>query len=143
MRLKILLPFFLSAWLLTGCRTSYYTAEQLAKVERGMTMQEIQAIFGKPNYRGFDEHSETWTYLKATLIGWAVVRIEFKDNRVTAMQNYLEPTYSNNQPNQPAPSDGGRRNDGKSRILIGSDGKHYIKMGNILVTPEGKHIILH
>ena len=159
MKKKSFVLLLLCAALLTGCGiySSYgFNYKQLAGIERGMTFKEVCAILGDPAFRDINAEDEAWTFRAHSVAGWSVVKVWFKEGKVTEMKSYLEDTY----PVQPSKSSDsksvkpftsgtkvGVSSDGKhyvdtGSVVVTSDGKHYIKTGSVVVTPEGKHIVI-
>lgn len=159
MKKKWFALLLLCAALLTSCGiySSYgFDYRQLAGIERGMTFKEVCAILGDPAFRDINAEDEAWTFRAYSRAGWAVVKVWFKEGKVTLMKSYLEDTCpvqplkdSDSEPAKPITSGTkvGVSSDGKhyvdtGSVVVTSDGKHYIKMGSVVVTPEGKHIII-
>lgn len=94
MKSRNLLTAFLVCLILTLFSTGT-EAKDKETVQRGMTMQEVTAILGKPENTSFDQHGEQWEYYKN---GWPLkwdrrIVVNFgSDGRVTAYHStYLRP----------------------------------------------------
>lgn len=148
MKAKSIILLLLFAVSATGCGIydiSYgFGYEQLARIERGMNLKEVCDILGEPILRDLNDGGEIWGFRAHGTAGWTIVRVWFKDGKVTEMKSYLEDTY-------PATysKEGNGLNVKKntsdtnigSKIVFGSDGKLYIDMGSIVVAPDGKQYI--
>lgn len=78
--------------LLGSCVTSRagFSNEQLLGIHKGMTLEQVTEILGKPTHRSFDDEGEEWEFRALGFSGWSVVRVLFVDSRVTKMKSYLE-----------------------------------------------------
>lgn len=118
---------------------------QLSSLEPGMTFEEVTAVLGEPSFRDFNTEGETLTFRALGAPGWSVVKVKFKEGKVTEMKSYLEETYPEPSSRAVNSMDGKKDSSDEkssSKVIVTSDGKHYIKMGSVIVTPEGKHIII-
>lgn len=138
----------LLAILLSSCGTyNHYGFDykQLSGVEQGMTLEEVSATLGKPVLRDFNNEGEVLTFQALGDYGWTVVKVWFKEGKVTEMKSYLE-NVSRELPSRKIDSmDEKKDSSGKesdTKVIVTSDGKHYVKMGSVVITPEGKHIII-
>lgn len=140
----------LLAVLLSSCGiySSYgFNYQQLSSINRGMTLDEVCAVLGEPVLRDLNNEGEAWTFRAWSPNGYSVVKVWFKEGKVTEMESYLEDTSQAKTTNQTTNTDdkkeSSEKKDSGSKVIVTSDGKHYIKSGNIVITPEGKHIVIH
>ena len=67
------------------------------------------------------------------------------DNKVVEMESYLD-RYDNcrdgNKTSKEKKEDKSSEKETSSKVRVSTDGKHFVQMGSILVTPEGKHEII-
>lgn len=143
----VLLLLFTVSVTSCGIYGSYgFDYAQLSKIEQGMTLKDVTAILGKPVFRDFDKEGEACTFRAFGMHGWSVVKIWFKEGKVTEMKSYLEETNSSSDKKNCFDGQNNsfdKKEDNSSKIYVSPEGKHYIKTGNVVVTPEGKHIIVH
>lgn len=119
--------------------------KQLSSVERGMTLEEVSATLGKPVFRDFNDEGEVLTFRALGASGWSVVKVWFKEGKVTEMKSYLEeycPERSSREVDSMDEKKESSDKESDSKVIVTSDGKHYVKTGSVVVTPEGKHIII-
>lgn len=140
----------LLAVLLSSCSiySNYgFNYQQLGSINRGMTFEEVCAVLGEPAFRDFDYEGEAWTFRALGHRGWSSVKVWFVDGKVTEMKSHLEETYLVPSTKESTITDekkeSSEKKDSGSKVIVTSDGKHYIKTGNIIITPEGKHIVIH
>ena len=139
----------LLAILLSSCGIYHeygFRYKQLGGVERGMTLNEVTSVLGKPTFRDFNSEGETLTFRALGTTGWSIVKVKFKEGKVTEMKSYLEDDYLLPPPRMTSSVSEKKTSssdESSSKIIVSSDGKHYVKMGSIIVTPEGKHIVIH
>ncbi|WP_300702604.1 hypothetical protein [Bacteroides sp.] len=139
----------LLAILLSSCGIYHeygFRYKQLGSVEQGMALNEVTSVLGKPTFRDFNGEGETLTFRALGTTGWSVVKVKFKEGKVTEMKSYLENDFLLSPPRTTravSEKKVSSNDESSSKIIVSSDGKHYIKMGSIIVTPEGKHIIIH
>lgn len=60
-KIYIILLFAL-ALVVSSCFTSYVSNKQVMGVRQGMTQQDVENIFGKPDYRRFEGNVEEWEF---------------------------------------------------------------------------------
>lgn len=146
-KLTIIL-LLLSAVLTTSCSIYNdfgFKYEQLSSIKQGMNFEEVCHILGKPAFRDLNKDGEMWTFRSYGLSGWSVVKVWFKEGKLTQMESYLENTCPTTHPagNDFQKQQGKTANKKiESSIYVSPEGKHYVKMGSVVVTPEGKHIIV-
>ena len=67
------------------------------------------------------------------------------DNKVVEMESYLD-RYDNcrdeNKTSKEKKEDKSSEKETSSKVRVSTDGKHFVQMGSILVTPKGKHEII-
>ena len=118
--------------------------KQLGSLKPGMTFEEVTAVLGEPSFRDFNSEGETLTFRALGRPGWSVVKVKFKEGKVTEMKSYLQQTYS--QPSSNTINSIGTNTDSSqdssSKVIVSPDGKPYIKMGSVIVTPDGDPIII-
>ena len=76
-----------------GSLLHYTTIEEKAQnIKPGMTGQEVRNILGNNFYLSFNESdTDTWEYRTNPIYhDYSVIKIEFKDGRVTGMDSHLE-----------------------------------------------------
>lgn len=120
--------------------------KQLSSVERGMTLEDVSATLGKPVFRDFNDEGEILTFRALGTYGWSVVKVWFKEGKVTEMKSYMEkvcPAPPSNKIDSMNEDKDSSSKESDTKVIVTSDGKHYVKMGSVVVTPEGKHIIIH
>lgn len=139
----------LSVVLLTGCSIygKYgFNYNQLKGIERGMNFEEVTAILGEPVFRNFDAERDSWTFRAWGKSGWTVVKVDFKDGKVSGMKSYLEETCRSSSSSAVVSGNENqndcKKEDSSTKVIVSPEGKHYIKTGNVVVTPEGKHIVI-
>lgn len=142
--LSLLLAILLSS---CGIYNHYgFDYKQLSSVERGMTLEEVSATLGKPVLRDFNNEGEVLTFRALGGYGWTVVKVWFKEGKVTEMKSYLE-NVSRESPARKIDSMDEKKDssskESETKVIVTPDGKHYVKMGSVVVTPEGEHIIIH
>lgn len=141
--LLLLLAILLSS---CGIYNNYgFNYKQLSSLEPGMTLGEVTAVLGDPSFRDFNNEGETLTFRALAAPGWSVVKVKFQEGKVTEMESYLEkpcPAPSSNTVNSVNENKGSSGKDSSTQVIVTSDGKHYIKTGSVVITPEGKHIII-
>ncbi|MDE6348333.1 MAG: outer membrane protein assembly factor BamE [Bacteroides sp.] len=132
--------------LLTGCSICRgFDYRRLSRIERGMNFDQVCAILGTPQYRDLNSDGEAWTFRAPALGGSSVVKVWFKDGRLDEMKSYLETTQQSatlRDVSSASESSKSSATNSDTKIIVSSDGKHYIKTGSLLITPEGKHIHL-
>lgn len=87
-------------FILTSC--SFYpfysvdfTKKQMLAIKKGMTMDEVSYIIGKPNYRSFTENSEEWKYLgNDERYVSSIIKVHFSEGKVVGMTSYEKPFYT-------------------------------------------------
>lgn len=113
-----------------------------------MNFDQVCAILGTPQYRDLSSDGEAWTFRAPALGGSSVVKVWFKDGRLDEMKSYLETTQQSvtsrdvSSASESSKSSKSSATSDDTKIIVSSDGKHYIKTGSLLITPEGKHIHL-
>ena len=131
--------------LFSSCYTSAISYNNLNRIERGMFPKDVIAILGEPIYRSFDDKSEILEFRSSEYPPARVVRIRFVDNKVVEMESYLD-RYDNcrdeNKTSKEKKEDKSSEKETSSKVRVSTDGKHFVQMGSILVTPERKHEII-
>lgn len=115
-------------------------------MERGMTLEDVSTTLGKPVFRDFNDEGEILTFRALGTYGWSVVKVWFKEGKVTEMKSYMEkacPAPPSNKIDSMNEDKDSSSKESDTKVIVTSDGKHYVKMGSVVVTPEGKHIIIH
>lgn len=64
--------------------------KRVSAVERGMSVREVVSLLGKPAYRSFNEREETLEFRTDAYGTAKVVKLQFVDGRVVAMDSYLD-----------------------------------------------------
>lgn len=83
-------------FILTSCSFyPVYSQKQMFAIEKGMSMDQVSYIMGKPNYRSFIENSEEWRYVGNTehFLN-SVIQVLFTDGKVVGMTSYEKPFYT-------------------------------------------------
>lgn len=122
-----------------------FNYEQLSLIERGMDFKKVCSILGEPAFRDLDEDGEAWMFRALGTSGWSVVKVWFKEGKVTELKSYLEDTYPtkrSTETNHFEKKNDTTSKDSGTKVYVSPEGKHYVKMGSVVVTPEGKHIIV-
>lgn len=99
--------------------------KQLSSVEKGMTLEEVSAALGKPAFRDFNNEGEVLTFRALGAPGYSVVKVWFKDGKVTEMKSYLEETYpepSSRKVNSVDEQKDSSSKDSSSKVIVTSDG---------------------
>ncbi|MBQ9668863.1 MAG: outer membrane protein assembly factor BamE [Prevotella sp.] len=91
MKKKILTMMMLTT-MVSACGTLMSTmSERSARIEQGMTKDEVQKALGKPDYRRFDRDREQWEYRQHLLNGdHDVMLVDFEDGRVVSLDSFYE-----------------------------------------------------
>lgn len=91
---KIRVYLYLALWavLCSSCFTSWlgFSSEQLMKIQKGMTKEEVKQVFGKPSFIRFDEVVEEWEFREIAAAGWSVAIVRFIDGKVVELNTFLE-----------------------------------------------------
>ncbi len=85
----------LMALAFSSCGTTNVYANRVARVQKGMTKEDVKELFGKPDFIRFDDYSDMWEYRRFILVedGWSVVIISFDDRElVNGMDTFFEPS---------------------------------------------------
>lgn len=121
--------------LCSGCCSSWslFSTQQPMDIQKGMSLEEVQAAFGKPSFRSFHDNVERWEFRRSLATGWSVTRVYFVDGKVDEMEAYFEHDHKINIPNC-------TNSKASSSITIRENDKYT--PGSVIVTPEGKHAIV-
>lgn len=80
--------------LCTSCASIYrvgFPSEQLMKIRKGMSQEEVKQVFGNPAFRRFDTTAEEWEYRKISGDGrWSVAVVCFVDDQVVELNTFHE-----------------------------------------------------
>lgn len=80
--------------LCTSCASIYrvgFPSEQLMKIRKGMSQEEVIEVFGNPALRRFDTLVEEWEYRKLSGDGrWSVAVVCFVDDQVVELNTFHE-----------------------------------------------------
>ena len=72
-----------------------FTKKQMLAIKKGMTMDEVSYVMGKPNYRSFIDNSEEWSYVgNSEHYLSSVILVRFTDGKVMSMNSFEKPTYT-------------------------------------------------
>ncbi|WP_300728451.1 DUF4476 domain-containing protein [uncultured Bacteroides sp.] len=76
-----------------GCGSSFTASSSrdlVDSIHKGMTMEEVRNVMGKPTYRSFIRDSEEWRYEKTHIIGGdqSVIVIGFVDGKVEYLDSF-------------------------------------------------------
>lgn len=143
-----LLLFLLLAVLFSSCYTSKINYKYLSSVHRGMSPKEVVAIMGEPNFRSFNDEGETWEYRSYYSRFDEVTKVWFEDNKVVKLESFSD--RYNYYPFGGSSSDEKKKKEEKeeksskkdtssTKVIVTSDGQHYIKTGSLIITPDGRH----
>lgn len=134
--------------LFSSCYTSKISYKKMNNIQRGMSPEEVIAILGEPNYRSFDDKGEMLEFRDSEYGTAKVAKIRFVDNKVVEMQSYLDKYYNNSNERTKTTEDSKKKEakyseeDTTSGVRVTTDGKHVIKTGSIIVTPDGRHEVV-
>ncbi len=117
------------------------TYEKMNRIQRGMSTEEVIVILGNPYSRSFNDQGEILEFRDEMYERDKVVRINFVDDKVVQMESFVDKKYS-----FPTPADSPKEKkkedsakDITSGIRVSPDGKHYVRAGSIVITPDGRH----
>lgn len=132
--------------LFSSCYSSRINYKHMNSIQRGMSPEKVIAILGNPNYRSFDDRGEVLEFRDSEYGTAKVAKIRFVDNKVVEMQGYLDRYYNNcNERTKTTEDDkkkADKEKDTSSGVRVTTDGKHLVKTGSIIVTPDGNHEIV-
>ncbi|MFV0588438.1 hypothetical protein [Bacteroides reticulotermitis] len=132
----------------SSCYTTKITYKYMERIQRGMSPKEVKAILGEPTYRSFDDKGEILEFRSSEYGPAKTIKIRFVDDKVVEMQSYLDRYYDNNcgsgvkEVKEDKKKPESSEKDTSTQVRVTTDGKHVLKVGSIVVTPEGNHEVV-
>lgn len=147
MKKKPTFLLFLLIVLFSSCYSgSLLTYKNMNLIQRGMSAEEVIAILGTPNYRSFNDKGEILEFRSSEYGPAKTVKIRFIDDEVVEMQSYLDQYYNEPRTGEKLIKEEDKEKktekETSSQVRVTKDGKHVVKIGSIVVTPEGKHEVV-
>lgn len=142
-KIQMVLPVLVTV-IFSGCYiyNGTLTYEKMSHIQPGMSTIEVIEALGEPFSRCFNEDEEILEFRERMYEQYKVVRVSFVDDRVVQMESFMDKDYG--FPKPPTSSTEQKKEDSSdngttSGIGESSDGKHYVRAGSIVITPDGKH----
>lgn len=87
---------FAQLFILSSCSFyPVYTSKQVFAIKKGMPMEEVTYIMGRPCYRSFDGNAEEWSFVGQMKHSYnSIIQVRFSNGKVVSMTSFEKPYYT-------------------------------------------------